>query len=158
MLSDRCPVLSVLSCPVCDLGVLWPNSWTDQDETWHAGRHRPWPHCVRWRPSSKGAQPPPNFRPISVVAKWGEAQHPSPSKKFSPCLLWPNGWMDQDGIWHGSRPQPRRLFVRWRSKPPPEEGGRAYFCCGQTAGCIKVPLGMEVVIRPGDFLLDGDPA
>jgi len=33
MLSDR--RLSVLS--VCDVGVLWPNSWTDQDETWHAG-------------------------------------------------------------------------------------------------------------------------
>jgi len=30
MLSDRCPVLS---CPVlsaCDVGVLWPNGWTDQ--------------------------------------------------------------------------------------------------------------------------------
>ena len=59
-------------CPVCDIHALWPNGWTDQDETWHAGRPRPWPHCVRWRPSSpspKGAQPP-NFRPISVVAKW----------------------------------------------------------------------------------------
>jgi len=31
---------------------------------------------------------------------------------FGPCLLWPNGWMDQDGIWHGGRPQPRRLYVR----------------------------------------------
>jgi len=30
-----------------------------------------------------------------------------PSKKFGPCLLGPNGWMDQDGTWHGSRPQPR---------------------------------------------------
>jgi len=19
---------------------------------------------------------------------------------FDPCLLWPNGWMDQDGTWH----------------------------------------------------------
>jgi len=28
--------------------VLWPNGWTDQDETWHAGRPRPWPHCIRW--------------------------------------------------------------------------------------------------------------
>ena len=54
MLSDRCPAyLSV--CPVCDVGALWPNGWTDQDETWHAGRLRPWPHCVRWGPSS----PPP---------------------------------------------------------------------------------------------------
>ena len=40
-------------CPVCDdVGVFWPNGLTDQDETWHAGRPRPWPHCVRWGPSS----------------------------------------------------------------------------------------------------------
>jgi len=55
MLSDRfvlffCPVLSI-----CDVGVLWPNGWTDQDETWLAGRPAPWKHCVRWGPSS----PPP---------------------------------------------------------------------------------------------------
>jgi len=37
---------------------------------------------------------------------------------FGPCLLWPNGWMDQDGTWHGDRPQPRRLCVRWRPSPP----------------------------------------
>ena len=48
---------------VCNVGALWPNGWTDQDETWHAGKPRSWPHCVRWGPSSpKGAQPP--FRPI----------------------------------------------------------------------------------------------
>jgi len=37
---------------------LWPNGWTDQDETWHVGRPRPWLHCVRSGPSSpspKGA-------------------------------------------------------------------------------------------------------
>jgi len=28
---------------------------------------------------------------------------------FGPCLLWPNGWMDEAGTWHGGRPQPRRL-------------------------------------------------
>jgi len=28
----------------------------------------------------------------------------------------------------------------------------------QTAGCIKMPLGMEVGLSPGDFVLDGDPA
>jgi len=76
MLSGRC--LSCLS--VCDVRALWPNGWTDQDETWHAGRPRPWPHCVRWglsSPSPKGAQPPTNFRPISVVAKWlhGSRRH-----------------------------------------------------------------------------------
>jgi len=63
MLSDRCHV-----CPSClsvwDVGVLWPNGWMDQDETWHR------PHCVRWGPSSsKKGHSPPNFRPMSVVAK-----------------------------------------------------------------------------------------
>jgi len=55
----RAVVLSV--CPVCNVGVLWPNGWMDQDETGHAGTLRPWPHCVRWGPSSiapKGAPPP----------------------------------------------------------------------------------------------------
>ena len=69
MLSDRC--LSV--CPVqsvCNVRALWPNGWTDQDKTWHAGRPWPWPQFVRCgtsSPSPKGAQPP-NFRPISVAA------------------------------------------------------------------------------------------
>jgi len=65
MLSDRClsvclSVLSPLSCPVCDVRALWPNGWIDQDETWHADRPRPWPHCVRCGPSShspKGHNP-----------------------------------------------------------------------------------------------------
>ena len=66
MLSVRClSVLSVcLSCPVCDVRALWPNGWADQDETWHAGRPRPWPHCVRWGHSSlplKGHSPHPQF-------------------------------------------------------------------------------------------------
>jgi len=52
MLSVRC--LLVLS--ICDVGVLWPNGWTDQDETWHAAR--PWRLCVRWGPSPS---PPPKF-------------------------------------------------------------------------------------------------
>ena len=71
-------VLSVcLSClSVCDVRALWPNGWTDQDETWHAGRSRPWPHCVRWKSSS----PPPK----------GHSLHPI----FGPYLLRPNGCMD----------------------------------------------------------------
>jgi len=61
-------VSPVLSCPVCDVGVLWPNGRTDPDETWHASRPRSRPHCVRWGSSSsplpspqKGAQQPPTF-------------------------------------------------------------------------------------------------
>jgi len=41
-----CPVLSDRCLSVCNVGVLWPNGLTDQDETWHAGTRRPWPHCV----------------------------------------------------------------------------------------------------------------
>ena len=69
MLSDRCPVLSVC-LSVCDVGVLWPNGWMDQNETWHGGRPWPRPHWVRWGPSPppKGAQQPPSW-PISIVAK-----------------------------------------------------------------------------------------
>jgi len=42
-----------------------------------------------------------------------------------------------------------------------------YFCaiqmhsltyCGQTLGCIKMPLGKEVGLGPGDVVLDGDSA
>ena len=34
----------------------------------------------------------------------------------------------------------------------------AHICCGQMAGWIKMPLGMEVGLGPGDFVLDVDPA
>ena len=30
--------------------------------------------------------------------------------------------------------------------------------CGQMAGLIKMPLGMEIGLSPGDFVLDEDPA
>jgi len=65
MLSDRCPVLSDLSCPVCNVGVLWPNGWTDQDETWHACRPRPGHIALGGDlapPSPKGDSP--QFSPI----------------------------------------------------------------------------------------------
>ena len=129
MLSVRC--LSV--CHVCNVGVLWPNGWMDQDETWRAGRPRPWPHCVRWGPSypsPKGVQPPQFSahiccgqmaawikmslsmelglgRPRRLCVRWGP-RSPLPKgglapQIFGPCILWPNGWMDQDGTWHGGR-------------------------------------------------------
>jgi len=43
---------------------------------------------------------------------------------FGPCLLWSNGWMDQDATWYGCRPRPRRHCVTWgpsspqRAQPP----------------------------------------
>jgi len=81
-------------------------------------------------------------------------------KSFGPCLLWRNGWMDQDRTWHGHRPEPRRLSVSWKPSPLPKKGAEpppqflAHFCCGQKTACIKT----EVGLGPGDFVLHGDPA
>jgi len=40
-----------------------------------------------------------------------EKRH-KPHQIFGPCLLWPNGWMDQDATWYGGKPRPRRRRVR----------------------------------------------
>jgi len=112
-----------------------PNGSMDQDETWHAGRSRPWPHCVKWGPSIKGGG--------------------VPSPIFGPCLLWPNSWMDQDDTWHEGGPWSTTYCARWGLNSPPPKGTdprqfSAHFCCGQMAGWIKMPLGTEVGLRPGD--------
>ena len=59
-----------------------PNGWMHQDATWYGCRPQPRGLCVRSGPTpfpkrrrSPGAEPP----------------------IFGPCLLWPNGWMDQNG-------------------------------------------------------------
>jgi len=73
-------------------------------------------------PSPKGAQPP-NYRPMFVVAGWTkmpigmevglgpgdfvfdgdpatpEKGHIHRNPIFGPCLLWPNGCMDEDASW-----------------------------------------------------------
>jgi len=83
---------------------------------------------------------------------------------FGPYLLRPYGCMDQDATWYGGRPRPKRLSVRWGPRSPSQKWGGAppqifgNVHCGQTAGWIKVALGMEVGLSPGDFVLDGDPA
>jgi len=71
--------------------------------------------------------------------------------------------MHQDATWYGGRPQPRRLCVRWDPAPLPTKGAEpflfsAHAYCGQTAGWIKMALGMNVGLSEGDFVLDGDPA
>jgi len=90
----------------------------------------------------------PHFRPISAVAKWlhgsryrlvwrprtrrlcvrwgPRSRLPKNGRSpqiFGPCLLWPNGWINEDGTWHGDRPQPRRLCIRWVPSPLPKRGG-----------------------------------
>ena len=45
------------------------------------------------------------------------------------------------------------------TQPPPQKGGESpifgYVHCGQTAVWIKIPLGTEVNLSPGDVVLDG---
>ena len=81
---------------------------------------------------------------------------------FCPFLLSPNGWMNQDGTWHGGGPWFKPYCARWgpsslsKKGADPQFSAHFYYC--QTAGCIKMPLGMEVGLSPGDFVLGGDPA
>ena len=57
----------------------------------------------------------------------GDLAHPFPKKgtepgcgdsNFGPCLLWLNGWMDQDGTRHGGRPWFIPHCARWGHSPP----------------------------------------
>jgi len=88
----------------------------------------------------------------------------SPSPIFGKFLLCPNGWMHHDATWYGCRPQPRGLCVRWGPISLPKKGAEpprqfsAHVYCGQTAGWIKMALGMEVGLDPGHIMLDGKPA
>ena len=96
-------------------------------------------HCVRWGPSSQGG---------------------AGSPIFGQCPLWPNGWMDSDATWYGDRPRPRRLCDPWGPSYPQKKLHTptkflAHVYCGQTAGWIKMPLGTEVNLYPGDIVLDG---
>ena len=118
-----------------------------QDATWYGARPQPRGLCVRWEPIPS------------------QKRGRSPSPIFGPCLLRPNGCMDQDATWYKGRPSPRRHCVRWgpssalpkkEAEPPRQFSAHVY--CGQTAGWIKMPLGMEVGLGPGDFVFDGDPA
>jgi len=77
-------------------------------------------------------------------------------------VLWPSGWMNQDKTWHGGRPRPRPECFRWGPNFPSPKGAQPQFLAhvrwGQTAGCIKMPLGRKVDLGPGNIVLDGDPA
>jgi len=87
----------------------------------------------------------PNFRSITVVAKWldGSRYHLTRS----------------DGDRSRLRPH---CVLDGDPAPPAEKVHGPQFSanvnCGQTAGWTKMPLGREVGLGPGDFVLDGDPA
>jgi len=37
---------------------------------------------------------------------------------FGSCLLWPNGWMDQDATWYRGRPRPSDVVLDGDPAPP----------------------------------------
>jgi len=122
--------------PIFGPSLLWPNSWMHQGATWYGGRPQPRGLWVRWGPSplpQKGRSPTRFSAHVycGQTAAWiktplgtevglglrdivfdvdpatpRKRAHP-PHPIFGPCLLWPNGWMDEDAAWHGRRPQPR---------------------------------------------------
>ena len=59
----------------------------DQDATWYGGRPRPTRHCLR------------DFDVDTATPR--KRAHP-PQAIFGLCLLWPNGWMDEDVAWYGN--------------------------------------------------------
>jgi len=118
-------------CSVCNVGVLWPNSWTDhdQDETWHGGRPRPHSHS---HIVLDGDPAPPT-------------QKGGTTSILGPCLLWPNGWMDQDATWYGDRPRPRRYCVKFGPSSPPKRGhivldGTQFLPKGTQQHCSPPPV------------------
>jgi len=44
---------------------------------------------------------------------------------FVPCLLWPNGWMDQDGTWHGGGLGQRHIVLDGDPASLSKKGDRA---------------------------------
>ena len=91
-----------------------------------------------------GTQPPPpkgggaplsNFRPISI--RKGKERKSIYIAPFRTKVLTKRSGMDHTVL-------------------PANNTMPAY--CGQTAGCIKMPIGTAVGLSPGEFVLDGDPA
>ena len=70
--------------------------------------------------------------------------------------------MDEDETSHAGRLGPEHIVLDAYPGPSPPKGHStqfsAHICCGQRAGWIKIPLGMEVGLDPSDIVLDGDPA
>jgi len=92
-----------LSCSVCNVGVLWPNGSNKLGMEVGLGFGLIVLDGDPAPPHQKGKQPP----------------------IFGPCLLWPNSWMDEDTIYYGGRPRPRRHCVKWGFSSPRKRGTAA---------------------------------
>ena len=66
-------------------------------------------------PTERGTAPPhTHFRGLRTSLR---------SYKRGPCLLWPNGWMDQDATWYG----PGEIVLDGRPRFPSPFRGRPQF-------------------------------
>jgi len=81
MLWDRCPVCLSVTLVYCGQTV----GWIKMSRGTEVGLGRG--HIVL-----DGNPTPPTERGTAAL-----------SPLFGPCLLWPNGWMDQDTTWYGGR-------------------------------------------------------
>jgi len=124
MLSDRCPVcLSCLSVTLvyCDQTVGW----------------------IKMKLGTQiGLGPGHILLDGDAAPSQRRGQSPPPSPIFSPCLLWSNGWMDQDATWYEDWPWLRPHCVTWGSSspkrgtaPPPQFSAHVY--CGQTVAHLS---------------------
>ena len=100
----------------------------DQDETWLAGRPRPWPHCVRWGPQFSA------HICCGQMAAW-----------IKMSLGMELGLGLGDFVLDGDS-----------ASPSPKGGGAPKFSshvyCDQMAGWMKLVLGMVVGLSPGEFV------
>jgi len=66
------PVLWDRCLSVCNVGVLWPNGWMDQDAAWYGSRPRLTRHCVRWVLSFPHGKGHSTARHFSALVYCGE--------------------------------------------------------------------------------------
>ena len=107
----------------------------------------------------------PNFRPISVVAKWldGSRCHLGKEVGLDPSDIVLDGEPVACFPKNGAVLDSGDIVLDGDPAPPPPKGGKvpqfsAHVYCDQTVAWIKMPLGMEVGLGPGHIVLHGEPA
>jgi len=114
---------------------------------------------MEWRPAGWSVCLPLLISPCTIKSRsslLALAHLSCPGKRTVKRLWWWCGWNEG---W----PRPRQHCVRWGPSSPSPKGAQqlphfsADVYCGQMAKWIKVALGMEVGLSPGDIVLDRDP-
>jgi len=83
--------------------------------------------------------------------------HPTPRGTatppiFGPCLLWPNGWMDQGATWYEGRPRPMPHCVTRGSSSPKKGTARqfsAHVYCGQMVAHLRYSWALVIPLQCG---------